>query len=55
MGAGAPKAGEELISFGYVLGDLGAEFLGAAELFFLAETLPEMDLDAARRDFGERL
>ncbi len=52
--AGA-KAGEEFVGGGYVFRDLGAEFFGAAEFFFFAEALPEMDFDAARGDFRNGL
>src|SRR5271154_3978847 len=55
QGTGAAEASEEFVGGGYVAGDLGAKFFWAAEFFFFAKAIPEMDLDAARGNFGERL
>jgi hypothetical protein len=42
---GAAEAGEEFVGGGYVLGDLGAEFFGAAEFLFLPKALPKLHFD----------
>src|SRR5260370_122785 len=40
-GAGMAEAREELVGAGDIEGDLRAQLFGAAELFFLAKTLPK--------------
>ena len=52
-GARTAETGEELAGNGDVAGNLGAEFFGGGEFFFVAEAFPELDLDAVGRDFGD--
>ena len=55
QGTEGAEPGEEPVGGGDVFGDLGAQFFGAAEFFFLAKTLPEVDLDAPRCRFAQGL
>jgi hypothetical protein len=54
-GAECAEAGEEPVGGGDVFGDLGAQFFGAAEFFFLAKTLPEVKLEAPGCRFAQGL
>src|SRR5271168_5254468 len=54
-GAETTQAGEEVVGGGDVAGDLRAEFCGAAEFFFFAETFPEEDFDALGRGLSRKI
>src|SRR5258708_31223428 len=49
------QAREKLVGAGDVAGDLGAKLVGAGELFFFAEALPETDLHAFCGDFAGKI
>src|SRR5258708_2400002 len=49
------QAREKLVGAGDVAGDLGAKLVGAGELFFFAEAVPETDLHAFGGDVAGKI